>query len=161
MKAWSLFTAWTLAVLLGVCAQAQSPSFTIGANFNGSNRAQSGFIPPDTMGAIGPNHYVELINGRFSRFDRTGVQLEASSLNSFWNAALAAGGGGTVQGSFSFDPRIMYDRHSGRWFATAVDSSGNGNSGILVGVTTGSDPSSGNWRGFRVDADANNLRWAD
>lgn len=150
-----------VAVLLCSSAHSQTPSFSIGANFGGSTRTQSGFIPPDTMGAIGPNHYVELINGRFSRFDRTGGQQEASSLNSFWNTALAAGGGGTVQGSFAFDPRIMYDRHSGRWFATAVDSAGNANSGILVGVTTGSDPSSGNWRGFRIDADSNNFRWAD
>jgi hypothetical protein len=55
----------------------------------------------------------------------------------------------------------MYDRHSGRWFATAVDSAANTNSGILVGVTTGNDPSSANWRAFRMDADTNNLRWAD
>jgi hypothetical protein len=150
-----------LAALLATNGYAQVPPFLLGANFGGSTRTQSGFIPPDTMGAIGPSHYVELINGRFARFDRTGSQQEASSLNTFWNTALAAGGGGTVQGSFSFDPRILYDRHSGRWFSTAVDSAGNTNSGILVGVTTGSDPSSGNWRAFRIDADPNNLRWAD
>jgi len=102
-------------------ALAQAPSFTLGANFNGSSINQSGFIPPDTMGAIGPSDYVELINGRFARYGKTGVQQEARSLDSFWNTALAAGGGGSVQ-SFSFDPRVMYDRHSGRWFATAVDS---------------------------------------
>ncbi len=140
---------------------AQVPPFLVGANFGGSTRTQSGFIPPDTMGAIGPNHYVELINGRFSRFGRTGIQQEASSLNAFWNTALTAGGGGAVQGSFAFDPRIMYDRHSGRWFSTAVDSAANANSGILIGVTSGNDPSAGNWRAFRVDADANNFRWAD
>jgi len=141
-------------------ALAQGPSFTLGANFNGSSINQSGFIPPDTMGAIGPNDYVELINGRFARYGKTGVQQEARSLDSFWNTALAAGGGGTVQ-SFSFDPRVMYDRHSGRWFATAVDSLRSATSGILVGVTTGSDPSAGNWRAFRFDADPTNLRWAD
>jgi hypothetical protein len=141
-------------------ALAQAPSFTLGANFNGSSINQSGFIPPDTMGAIGPADYVELINGRFARYGKTGVQQEARSLDSFWNTALAAGGGGSVQ-SFSFDPRVMYDRHSGRWFATAVDSLRSTASGILVGVTTGSDPSVGNWRAFRFDADPTDLRWAD
>ncbi len=33
-------------------------------SFNGTDRATSGFIPPDTMGAVGPNHVVELINGQ-------------------------------------------------------------------------------------------------
>jgi len=150
---------WLAIAPRGDCL-AQAPSFTIGANFSGSTINQSGFFPPDTMGAIGPNDYVELINGRFARYGKTGVQQEARSLDSFWNTALAAGGGGSVQ-SYSFDPRVMYDRHSGRWFASAVDAAGTTNSGILVGVTTGSDPSAGNWRAFRFDADPNNLRWAD
>ncbi|HEY6563294.1 MAG TPA: hypothetical protein VIY86_02255, partial [Pirellulaceae bacterium] len=153
-----------IAILWALFAQtvsAQVSPFLIGANFNGTQRSQSGFIPPDTMGAIGPDHFAELINGRFARYSKTGTQQESITLNNFWNTALAAGGGGTVQGSFAFDPRILYDRHSGRWFAAAVDSSANANSGILVGVTTGADPSSGNWRGFRLDADPNNLRWAD
>ena len=135
-------------------------SFTIGNQFSGTTLAQSGFIPPDTMGSIGPNHYAEMINGRFARYSRVGVSQESSSLDSFWNTALAAGGGGSVISS-SFDPRVMYDRNSGRWFAAAVDSAANSSSGILVGVTTGNDPSSGNWRAFRLDADANNFRWAD
>jgi hypothetical protein len=135
--------------------------FRLGTEFNGTTRAQSGFIPPDKMGAIGPSHFVELINGRFVRYSRLGVQQEMRTLNNFWNAALAAGGGGTVQGSFSFDPRIIYDRHHDRWFATSVDASRSPNSGILIGVTLGNDPSLANWRGFRVDADPNDLRWAD
>lgn len=139
---------------------AQSPSFSIGSNFTGSNINQSGFIPPDTMGAIGPGAYVELINGRFAEYDRNGTLLGSSSLNSFWNTALSATGSGSVQSS-AFDPHVMYDRHSGRWFATSDDGGSSANSGILVGVTVGSDPSSGNWRAFRLDADANNLRWAD
>ncbi|MBM3956097.1 MAG: hypothetical protein FJ309_16055 [Planctomycetes bacterium] len=120
-------------------ALAQAPSFTLGANFNGSSINQSGFIPPDTMGAIGPSDYVELINGRFARYGKTGVQQEARSLDSFWNTALAAGGGGSVQ-SFSFDPRVMYDRHSGRWFATAVDSLRSTPSGRLPPVDHQRDP---------------------
>ncbi len=31
-----------------------SASFTVGNNFTGSNFNQSGFTPPDTMGAVGP-----------------------------------------------------------------------------------------------------------
>src|SRR5690242_8620145 len=43
----------------------------IGKNFTGATLGiDSDFIPPDTDGAIGPSNYVELINGRFSVFDK-------------------------------------------------------------------------------------------
>lgn len=155
---WLVLTALLLACRGGLAA---TPSFSIGANFSGSTLLQSGFIPPDTMGAIGPDDYVELLNGRYARYTKAGVLQNSSDLNTFWNTALAAGGGGSVQGSYAFDPRVMYDRHSGRWFATAVDALNSASSGILVGVTTGSDPSPTNWRGFRFAADPFGLRWAD
>jgi len=150
-----------LVALIPVPLTLGQQNFSIGTQFSGTDRSTSGFIPPDTMGAIGPSNYVEAINGRFSVYDRSGTPQSSSSLNSFWNTALSAGGGGSVQGGFSFDPRIMYDRHSDRWFATSVDAAGSSNSGILVGVTTGNNPATSNWRAFRMDADGSNQRWAD
>ena len=64
---------------------------TVGLNFTGSNINQSGFIPPDTDGAVGPGYFVELLNGRYAVYDRTtGVLDQSSSLSGFWNAT---GGG--------------------------------------------------------------------
>ena len=60
---------------------------SIGANFEGSNLGDSGYIPPDTMGAVGPNHFVELLNGRYAVYDKAGAELSASSLNAFWSSA--------------------------------------------------------------------------
>jgi len=126
---------------------------TIGANFTGSNRGQTGFIPPDTMGAVGANHVVELINGRFAAYDRAGNLQSSSTLDQFWTAA------GVSPVSFSFDPRISYDTDSNRWIAAAVDN-GRAANNFLVGVSDTDDPTAG-WSAYSVDSDADDSHWAD
>jgi len=131
-----------------------APTVSIGMNFPGADIFDSGFIPPDTMGAIGPNHFVELINGRYAVFDRTnGLEVQGTSLDQFWfNAG--------VNPNFSFDPRVVYDAPTGRWFACSGNDPGGSTSSILVAVSNSSDPTAG-WTGFYVDADSNNAQWAD
>ena len=125
---------------------------TIGTGFTAGSGP--GFVPPDTMGAVGPDAIVELINGRFAVYDKTGAQQTASTLDQFWIAA-----GVTPTGSFSFDPRVLYDTASGRWFAVSVDNPGAANN-FLVAVSNSSDPTAG-WTGFQIDSDADNSHWAD
>ena len=143
-----------------------TPGFTIGRNWTATtfNTQLSSFgtgsIPPDTMGGIGPNDAVELINSTFGHYDKDGVLQTRTTLNAFWNTAFVNAGTATVTSS-SFDPRIIYDANSSRWFASAVDGAGTASSRILVGVTTGSDPSPANWRGFTLGADADGSHWGD
>jgi len=139
-----------------VVAPVSPAGVSIGMNFEGADAGDSTFYPPDTMGAIGPAHFVELINGRYSVFDRTsGLVVQSSTLNQFW-----ANAGAPPQGSYSFDPRVLFDEASGRWFACAADAARTTYSGILVAVSNSSDPTAG-WIGFRVDADTDNQQWAD
>ena len=42
--------------------------------FDGINSTQTGLIPPDTQGAVGPNHFVESVNGRFAIYSRVWQQ---------------------------------------------------------------------------------------
>jgi hypothetical protein len=63
---------------------------TIGLDFEASRlfnpvaSGGSGFIPPDTMGAVGPDHIVEMINGNFEIFDKTnGTSISSRSLDDF------------------------------------------------------------------------------
>ena len=142
-------------LLLSASAQLDAKSFQLGLNFTGSTRSDSGFFPPDTMGTVGPDHIVELINGRYAVYDKTtGGSLASSSLDQFWTSA-----GATPSGAFSFDPRIVYDPYSQRYFATAVDNKG-GDNNILVGVSATNNPLNG-WTAFKVDSDSDNTRWAD
>ncbi len=73
------------------------------------------WIPPDTMGAIGPNHFVEVINGSVAIFSRQGAQLSHVSLDSFFFLAP------NFPRNRSFDPRVLFDRRSDRWFALATE----------------------------------------
>jgi hypothetical protein len=146
-------TALVTAALCAVARIGSAQPF-IGANFTASTFDDSGFLPPDTMGAAGVDHVVELINGRYAVFRKTdGVRVQTSTLNTFW-----ANGGITVT-SFAFDPRVIYDPYTRRWFACAVDGAGAANS-FLVAISNSSDPTAG-WKAFKIDSDSDNSHSAD
>jgi hypothetical protein len=130
-------------------------ALNIDLSFTGSSLLTSGFIPPDTMGAAGPNQFVELINGQYSVYRNTdGVRVQTSTLNDFWRNASV-----TPAGNFPFDPRVTYDPSSGRWFAASADNSNNPNN-FLVAVSNSSDPTQG-WKGFAIPSDSTKTHWAD
>ena len=122
---------------------------TIGQNFTGTTLlglppAQRG-IPPDTMGTVGPNHIVEFINGSYAVYDKTGNRLLSMSLDVFWQSVSG------VTGPFgTFDPRIIYDPATQRFFASSING-GTANS-IFLAVSNSSDPTAG-FRGVRFLAD--------
>jgi hypothetical protein len=65
--------------------------------------------PPDTCGAIGPNHFVEAVNRNLAIYNRTsGAQISNVGLGSF------------LPGS-NGDPRILFDQHSQRWIVLVTD----------------------------------------
>lgn len=119
----------------------------VGLNFLGSTLLDSGFIPPDTMGGVGINHIVEMLNGVFAIYDKgTGAQISQVSLNQFFDSISGITRGGTV-----FDPRIIYDPTANRWIATAID--GGGGNTIYIGVSETADPT-GPWRGVQFVGDS-------
>ena len=139
---------------------AEADIFTEGLNFLASTINDTpGFIPPDTMGAVGLNHIVEMVNGAFAIYDKsTGALLSRVTLDDFWlNAGLP-----TVQ-TGSFDPRIVFDPTTNRWFAASLDAPANqaliGNN-VLVAVSETADPT-GNWTAFRFRGDFNSQTFND
>jgi hypothetical protein len=142
-----------LCSLLAATADAL-PAVQIGVAFDGADAGQSGFIPPDTMGAAGDEHVVVLLNGRYSAFCKSdGALVASSTLDEFWGDAGVATG-------HSFDPRVLYDAASQRWFALSAESSNSPDSAYLVGVSKSSDPTDG-FTGFRIDADSTDKTWGD
>ncbi len=134
-------------------------SLSIGTNFSGADLAQSeGFIPPDTQGAAGPTQLVETINNSFTVFSKTGTLVEQTSLDSFFNTALAAGGGGTVT-SYSYDPRIIYDPQGQRYFV-AGDDNPDGVNSFIIAVSSSSDATAG-WKAWKVNSDPTGQWWMD
>ncbi|HXH29034.1 MAG TPA: hypothetical protein VNL37_08315, partial [Candidatus Polarisedimenticolia bacterium] len=74
---------------------------------------ESSFIPPDTVGDVGPTQILAAANGRIKVFDRTGAMGGLNADIDLFFASVDGGVGIT-------DPQVRYDRLSGRWFVTAV-----------------------------------------
>ena len=89
-------------------------------------------IPPDTMGAVGLDKVVTMLNNNMVIQDKaTGSVLSLVSLTSFWSPA---------GGSSHFDPRVQYDPYNNRWLVAAVSNAQSANSSVLVGVSNSPDP---------------------
>ena len=119
-------------------------------------------IPPDTMGAAGPNHLVSLLNSDFGVFDKSGTRLQKVSLQSFWGSLGTAAG---EPADFPFDTKVLYDTSSDRFFAVTLGGTSSPDSWILVAVSSTSDPT-GAWSKWAIDADRDNdvqqfSNWAD
>ncbi len=98
-----------------------------------------GNIPPDVQGVVGPDHVVELLNGSFAVFNRTGTRLSHVSLRTFFTLV---DGAVTYPRNGALSPRLVYDRRAGRWFAAALEfgePAGQANH-CLLAVSRTSDP---------------------
>jgi hypothetical protein len=120
-----------------------SPTF-IGLDDNGTR------IPPDTMGAVGPDHVMTTLNTDVRITDRAGNQQSRVSLASFCAAI----------GGNNFDPFVHFDPLSQRWFLLTCVDSRSAASSIGLSVSRTSDPR-GTWDFYRIDADTSNLNWVD
>src|SRR5262249_3188876 len=107
---------WVIAGTLscGLIAAPAQVVVAIGQNFTASTyRVDAAFLPPDSDGAAGPQHFVELINGRFSVFNKS----DASKVQTMTDIAFWTQGGITFPSGWDVtDPRIIYDPSSQRWF---------------------------------------------
>lgn len=123
---------------------------TVGTNFLAAQLSESGYIPPDSMGAVGPTQVLVVVNGRIKVFDKAGnLGTLNSDLSVFFGALAPAN-----FTSPAYDPRVRYDRLSGRWFISALDNAATSNR-ILIAVSSGSTISSASsftFFSFRQDA---------
>lgn len=110
----------------------------------------AGFIPPDSCGAVGPNHYVSVVNTNLSAFRKdNGQRVLNVTLNSFWGSTGTTG-----------DPRAVFDPHSQRFVLLATNFSGGAT--IFLAVSATDDPT-GAWFKFQFQTDqgVDAGRWPD
>lgn len=101
-----------------------------GISFLAVRVSEAGFIPPDSMGDIGPSQIVVCVNGRLKVFDRAGNlgPLDTTPEN-FFSSVTSAG---------ITDPRVRYDRLSARWFILAIDvPNSKKNNNVVIAVSDG------------------------
>jgi len=67
--------------------------------------------PPDTIGDVGPNHYVQMVNTSFAIFDKNGNKLSGpTAINQLWQ-----GEGNACERCNDGDPVVLYDPLADRW----------------------------------------------
>ncbi len=99
------------------------------ANWAGQNGP---FRPNDPSGAVGPNHYVQMVNSTTMKAynKNTGIGMfTLSSLGSLWNPDTDNMG----------DPIVMYDQPADRWFLAQFGQSGFTNY-VYIAISTTNDP---------------------
>ena len=166
MAAILAIAAWAVPV----SARGAAVHFDIGRSFPGVSygtfNTNSSALPPDCNGDIGPNHYVEFVNGVFAVYSKTsGGQVEFKTDIDFW--ASAGVGIDTSEWGVS-DPRVIYDPLSQRWFASQIDvdeltqvfDGVLGTNHFLLAVSDTADPT-GPWHGTLFDSDPDSGNFAD
>jgi hypothetical protein len=124
----------------------------VGVSFEGMNISQGcgGCLPPDTNGAIGPNHYVQMVNTNVAVYSKTGQPLnfdptstdsskqKPPTINSLWSATPNSECSKHNDG----DPIVVYDQLADRWLLSQfVASPGTGESyAECIAVSTSPDP---------------------
>jgi hypothetical protein len=122
-------------------------------SFDGLDQAGWGAgWPPDTVGDVGPNHYVQAVNTSFAVFSKTGTRITALTFNTLWSGA---GTGTACDSSNDGDPTVVYDPVGDRWIV-ADFAFANVNTGPYyecIAVSRTSDPVSGGWYLYAVRVD--------
>lgn len=109
-------------------------------------------VPPDTTGAVGPEHLMVTLNSEVSVQTRTGATLFKMIIEDFWLTHLYT--------EFVFDPKVIYDPYEKRFVFIAAADRNTPNSSLLIGVTETHDPTE-NWYIYQFDADTSNRVWLD
>jgi len=134
---------------------AQTTSLTIGTSFRTTaqkdqiNAFASSAFPPNIAAAAGPDHVVELVDGSAAVFNKTGALLSFVTLDSFFTLV---DGGTTYPRGGATNARLLFDRHSARWFAAALEfgnPAGSSNHAILA-VSRGPNPISDPWDKYLI-----------
>jgi hypothetical protein len=108
---------------------------TLGVNFLGVDMPGARYwCPPDSNGAIGPNHFVAAFNNAVCIYSRSGTLISNVFLDSLLGGSPANG---------AFDPRIIYDRRCGRWFIAVLEFASKTNNRAFIAVSSSSDPTGG------------------
>ncbi len=114
---------------VGQAAITANSSLSAGTSFLGAQVSESGFIPPDSMGSVGPSQILVSVNGRIKVFDKQGNLGGLNMSDStFWSSV--------DNGVAPTDPGVEYDRLTGRWIVSAVNVASTNNR-VMLAVSSG------------------------
>ena len=111
----------------------QSPQ-TVGTSFLGPAYADSSYVPPSAMGAVGPSQILVCLNGRIRLYSKDGTP---DPVFNFTTDTFFASVANVVPGVvYTSDPRVVYDSLSQRWFVTMINTATPANR-VLIAMSSG------------------------
>jgi len=123
-------------------------------SFNGMDFNTNGAgHPPDTVGDVGPNHFVQAVNTSVGIYNKTtGAAISTFTFNSLWSGAGTGTSCDTLHGG---DPTVIYDPLHDRFIVADFSWSNlqNGPYYECIAVSKTGNPVTGGWwlYGFRAD----------
>jgi hypothetical protein len=123
-------------------------ALTPSANFDGLSNNDNFALyggrvnPPDPVGAIGPNHYVEAINLAVAVYNKSGTKLLGPiALGSLWDGFAVPQCSGNAG-----DPIVLYDQFVDRWIITQFTPPSDTDNWNCVAISQSGDPTGAYYR---------------
>ena len=141
MRAMVLILAAALSPAVAVSSQGGSAAVVkTFPGFSGPNPADAGSTSADMMGGVNATVLVGFTNRGFGVWSKTdGHQIQpVQTQMEFWTAAFK-NANGTITGK-PYDPRIVFDPLTSRWFASANTNINGLSNRVLFAVSADDDP---------------------
>jgi hypothetical protein len=123
-----------------------TPLLTFDGLGNLDNPPTLRFTPPDPVGAVGPNHFVEMDNVSFAVYDKQGNLLSGPTLTGDLWQNFAVPDCTDPSG----DPIVLYDKHADRWLLSQLTTRGLSNPTLpfynCVAISETEDPTGSYFR---------------
>ena len=120
--------------------------------------SNSGWIPPDTIHAVGPRHIVEAVNSGFAIYTKWGREVQGyATFENFMNKPAGWAG-------FMFDPRVIYDPFHQKFLMLVLGKDDtNQKSYFWIAISQTSNPTAGwwIWRWDATDNSGTSTAWLD
>ncbi|MEI2607956.1 MAG: hypothetical protein V9G20_04915 [Candidatus Promineifilaceae bacterium] len=107
-------------------------------SFNG--QGYTGVNPPDTVGDVGPDHFVQMVNNNISSYIR--IYNKSGSLVAGPTILSSLGSGGICVTEASGDPVVVYDEMADRWLLSEFTYPSNN---LCVYISSGPNPVTSTW----------------
>jgi len=137
------------ALVPGVLAPSSAAS-TVAVSVNQQGLVANGNAPSDSTGAIGPMHYIEIVNTEVGLYDRSLANISSVNLATFIGATTGARVG---------DPQVEWDPQGGRWLYASLEVY-SGDDKLAFGWSKGGDApgltlANTDWCNFHIDTTTN------
>lgn len=107
------------------------------------------FQVPDTVGDVGRQHYIQMVNSAFQIFDKQGKPLiPALKISTLWS-----GKEDPCAAEYGYDPIVRYDELADRWLLSQETKNANGTQKYeCIALSKTSEPVSGGWYLYTLPA---------